>query len=176
VVRDRRGLERAQEAAAVISREDMVTQSVQDYVRAALVARGYELPGMVRLLDSFPYERREEGLDCQLVALGFDFDDEGEQAELGSDLMRRSYTIELFVFGTTNTWARNLANVMKFAVQNEGTIPLKDVSQPGAPVIDRLEVLGASAERQVIRDPQPWQQYVWTTVIRVQDVYHASLV
>jgi hypothetical protein len=160
----------------MITREDLVEQSVTDYIRAAIFdARGYG-SDQVEILDAFRGELHEHELTKNYVAIGFNFDDEGEQAEMGSDLMRRHYTIQFLIFGKTNTWARNLANVVKFAAQHDGTIPLKDIEQPTAPVIDQLEVLGASAQRQIVPQPEPWQEFIWTTHIQVQDCYHAALV
>jgi hypothetical protein len=158
----------------MISREDLVEQSVTDYVRnAVFVERNYPAE-QVELLESFPFKM--EAFEKNYIALGFNFDDDGTQAELGSDLLRRIYTLEFWVFGQTTTYARNLANIVKFAAQKEQSIPLKDISQDPAPIIDYMEVLGVSAQRQIVPDPEPFQQYVWTTVVRVEDVYHASLV
>lgn len=158
----------------MISREDMVTQSVTDFIRnAVFTERGYP-ESQVEMLESFPYVM--QSFEKNYIALGFDFDDDGTQAELGSDLLRRIYTIEFWVFGQTATYARNLANVVKFAAQKDQSIPLKDISEAVPPVIDAMEVLGASSQRQIVPNPEPFQQFVWTTVVRVEDVYHASLV
>lgn len=160
----------------MISREDLVTQSVTDYVREAIfVDRGYPAD-QVELLESFPYRFNDGQFLKNYIALGFDFDTPGEQAEMGSDLMTRTYTIEFWIFGQTNTYARNLANQVKFALERDGRIPLKDISQAGAPVIDYLIVLGASAEREAVPQPEPWQEFVWTTTGRVEDTYYAALV
>lgn len=157
----------------MITREDLVTQSVQDFAKAGLTTHGYVAPA-VRFLDSFPYTLTE--LDAQLIASGFNFDDEGSQAEMGSDLKRRLYTVQFYIFGTTNTWAKNLANALKFVLDEDGTIPLLDYEQPGNPEIDRLVVVGVSAERQIVADPEPWQQFLWSTTCRVEDTYSARLV
>lgn len=158
----------------MISREDMVEQSVQDYVRNAIfVERAYPAT-QVEMIDGYPYGATT--LTKNLIAAGFNFDDEGEQAEMGSDLKRRLYTIQFIVFGKTNTYARNLANVIKFAIDREGFMPLKDISQPGAPEVDVLTVVGVSAERQIVADPEPFEQYIWTTTAQFEDVYYASLV
>lgn len=158
----------------MISREDMVEQSVQDYVRNAIfVERAYPAT-QVELIEGYPYGVTT--LDKNLIASGFNFDDEGEQAEMGSSLKRRLYTIQFIVFGKTNTYARNLANVIKFAIDGQGFMPLKDIGQAGAPEIDVLTVVGVSAERQIINDPEPFEQYVWTTTAQFEDIYFASLV
>jgi hypothetical protein len=157
----------------VISREDMVEQSVTDFVREALVTRGYPNT-QVEFVEGYPYGRKT--LDRNLVCAGFNFDDEGEQAELGSDLKRRIYTIQFIIFGTTNTYARNLANVIKFAIDGEGSVPLKDISQDPPVEVDRLIVIGANAQREVVTDPEPFEQFVWTATGHFEDTYYASLV
>lgn len=158
----------------MVTREDLLEQSVMDFARARLQARGYG-PPKVEWEESYPHGLKN--LDHQIVAAGFNFDDEGAQAEMGSDLMTRLYTIEFFVFGTTATFARNIANALKFALQGDlnGTIPLLDYKVSGNPEIDRLIVEGASAHRQVITEPEPWQENVWTTTLHVRDEYFASL-
>jgi hypothetical protein len=158
----------------VITREDLIAQSVSDYGRQALRDRGYDEERVEwrEAWDGLPTGE----LDVNYVAAGFDFDDEGEQAELGSDLKRRLYTIQFFTFGQTHTLARNIANALKFVLERDGTIPLLQVDQPGRPEIDRLVVDGVSAERQVLPDPEPWQRYVYTTTLRVEDCYRAALV
>lgn len=159
----------------MISREDMVTQSVQTYARHQIFdVRGYS-PTKVEFRESFNFQMTD-AFERNLIAFGFNFDDDGEQAEMGSSLKRRLYTIEFFIFGLTNTYARNLANVLKFALEGEGVIPLLDISQTPPVEIDALVVEGVSAERQIVHDPEPWQEFVWTTHLRVEDTYFASLV
>lgn len=160
----------------MITREDLITQSVYDYVkRQVFDVRGYPA-SQVELRESFVYQLDEETFDRNIICAGFDFDDEGRQAEMGSDLKTRVYTIELWVFGLTDTYARNLANAIKFAVDVEGTIPLMDISQDPPVEIDKLIVEGVNADRQIIPDPEPWQRFVWTTTVQVEDTYHAALV
>jgi hypothetical protein len=159
----------------LISREDMIQQSVMDYVRTALIERGYP-EDQVELTESFDLAKLRQGLERNVVAAGFNFDDPGEEAELGSDLTRKTYTFEFFVFGLTGTYARNLANVVKFALTRDGRIPLKDISDPAQPVIDYLTEPAARAARQPIPDPEPWQENVWTTTCTVEDEYRAALV
>jgi hypothetical protein len=158
----------------MITREDLIQQSVFNYARDALRTRGYT-EEKVGILEAWEGQLSGE-LDRNYVAFGFDFDDEGQQAELGSDLKVRLYTIQAFVFGQTQTLARNIANALKFAMEHDGTIPLLDISQPGLPEIDRITVDGVSAERQALPDPQPWQRYLYTTTVRLEDYYRAALV
>lgn len=161
----------------MISREDLIAQSTWDYVEAHLRDRGYP-ERRVAMVEAFPWSYDGE-LDRTLVAAGFDFDDQGEQAEMGSDLKVRVYTIQFWVFAPTQTEARNVANVIKFIVDGattEGGIPLRDYGVDGAPEVDRLEVDGVSADRQVIGQPEPWQENVYATVAKLRDTYYASLV
>lgn len=157
----------------MISREELVTQSVEDYVRAALTARGYD--DKVDFSDEFPYTL-EEPPTRPLIAAGFDFDDPGEQAEMGSDLTLRPYGIEWYVFAPSGDQAKNVANIIKFALEADGSIPVNDYGQAGAPVVGYLQVDGSSAARQAFVDPEPWQENVWQTTVRVIDEYFASQV
>lgn len=159
-----------------ITREDLVEQSVQDFIRRQLFdVRGYP-EDQIELLDAFPYNTFRDELDKNYLALGFNFDDDGRQAELGSDLKTRSYTMEFFVFGISNVWGRNLANAIKFAADIDGVIPLHDYGDLAKPEIDRLVVEGSRSERQAIPDPEPWQRHVWVTYVVVEDTYFARQV
>lgn len=158
----------------MVTREDLVEQSVTNFVRGALLDRGYTAD-KVEIVETFPGHELEQ-LDHCLVALGYNLDDEGTQAELGSDLTTRVYRFEFFVFGTTRTEAKNVANTIKFALQADySRVPLLQVDQAGTPEIDTLIVEGASADRQVVPDPEPWQEFVWLTTAAVEDIYVASL-
>lgn len=157
----------------MISREQLVTQSVEDYVRAALTARGYD--DKVDFTDAFPYTL-EEPPTRPLIAAGFDFDDPGEQAEMGSDLTLRPYGIEWWVFDGDADRARNVAHIIKFALEADGSIPVKDYGAVGEPVVGYLQVDGSSAARQAFADPEPWQENVWQTTVRVIDEYFANQV
>lgn len=159
-----------------ITREDLVTQSVQDYLREQLfTVRGYP-EDRIELLDSWHGEKLPTPLEKNYIATGYNFDDGGRAAEMGSDLTVRLYTIEFFVFGQTPTWGRNLANAVKFSLENDGLIPLLDIANAGKPVIDHLPLISVSAERQVINDPAEWERHVWTVHLRVEDTYYATLV
>lgn len=158
----------------MLTREDLIAHSTFDYMEAAIRARGYT-DDQVKIIESWQGQLSGE-LDQNYIGMGFDFDDQGTQAELGSDLMRRLYTLEAFVFGLTVSWARNIANAVKFSLERDGTIPLLDYGQESKPEIDQLVVDGVMTERQPIADPEPWERYVWVTRVRVEDFYHASLV
>lgn len=159
----------------MVTREDLISQSIMDLLRAGLTERGYA--GDVDIEEAHDYEPTDH-LERTAILGGFDFDDPGEAAECGSDLIRRLYTVQFFVHGTTNTMARNVANVIKFIFDGERAagVPLKAVDQAGQPQIDTLEVIGVNAERQIILDPEPWQEFTWIATLRVEDLYYASLV
>jgi hypothetical protein len=158
----------------VISREDLIDKSVREFARQYLVTRGYG-PDKLRWIESFPHSL--ESLDgVSLAAVGFNFDDEGREAEMGSSLTERNYTIEFFVFGVDMEIARNVANWMKFALESDeqGTLPLMDYGQDPPVEIDRLRVDGVSTHHQAFLDPEPWQEFTWLTTVRVEDIYYAS--
>lgn len=161
----------------MVHRETLIAQSVFDFTVAALRERGYP-EEQVDFRDDFPYDVVEgtvKTLERNIVAIGFDFDDPGEPAEIGSDLMRRVYTIQFWTFGLEAAYGENLAHAIKFALQAQGSIPLRDYDQDDSPEIDDLGVTGVTSERQVVAtDPTPAQQNVWTTTLKVEDFYFAS--
>lgn len=162
----------------MISREDLISQSVFDYAEAKMRARGYPAD-RVEFTDSFPYDSRDQGLTRTLVAAGFDFDDQGTPTGCGEAEITRLYTVQYIVFAPNDTEARNVANVVKFLVEAanlEGGIPLVDVNDAAKAIIDRLEVEGVSADRQIIPDAEPWQENVWTTTAKIRDTYTPFLV
>lgn len=159
-----------------ITREELVEQSVQDYLRDKMFAeRGYP-PARVELIDAFVESRFDGPLDKNYLAIGFNFDDGGRQAELGSDLLIRQYVIEVWVIGLSVQEGRNLANAVRDSMESEGLVPLKDYAQPGAPVIDYLIVDPVRAQRQPVPDPKPWQEYLYIVTVPVLDEYHARAV
>lgn len=160
-----------------VTREDFVVQSVQDYLRERLEARGYRANDQFFLLDAYTGGEIQSPLQKSHIASGFNFDDGGRAAEMGSSLIRRLYTIEFFVFGLTATWGRNLANSIKFSLEYDGIIPLLDITR-ARPHPETGEVLvldSVSAERQPIQDPADYQRYVWTVHLRVEDIYDSRL-
>jgi hypothetical protein len=161
----------------VITREDMVEQSVTDFVRAGIQAS--DLSSKIHLRDAFPSEQeRAEPLEITQLAVGFNFDDGGRLMELGSDLTERQYTITFWTFGTTRTMGRTTANLVRQLIeQSGGLIPLKDIGSIGQPVIDQLtlpERQAVTVTRQINGNPRPWDLFVWTTVVKVLDQYYPS--
>lgn len=131
----------------------------------------------IEILDAFPFDRFEGKLSKNYLAAGYDFDDQGTPAEIGSDLTNRIYTIEWFVFGLSHEWGRNIAHAVKFALEtNNKLIPLLNVTAPQPwPQIDTLEVVGVTSSKLLVPDPEPSQENVFHTVVRVQDTYSPSL-
>lgn len=159
----------------MITREDCIEQSVTNYLRTSiLVDRAYP-DTQVEFRESFPYELKPDEFDKNIVTVGFNFDDQGTQAEMGSSLKRRLYTIEFWVFGKTNTYGRNLANAVKFSLERDGIIPLFDIASTPPVQIDALIVEGVNVDRQIVPEPEPWQQFVWTSTLRVTDEYYSLL-
>lgn len=159
-----------------LTREQYVTQSVEDYLRHQLFdVRGFPTD-QIEVKDSFTGEDRETPLTKNWVAAGFNFDDGGKPAEVGSTLVRRIYTIEFFIFGLTATWAENLANGIKQSLENDLMIPIVDIGQEGRPQTSEvLEVLSVAAQREPVPDPAKWQRFTWTVKLRVEDYYDARL-
>jgi hypothetical protein len=160
----------------MVTREDMVEQSVTDLVRAGIEAS--DLSSKVHLRNAFPTEQeRAQPLEITQLAVGFNFDDGGKLMELGSDLTERVYTITFWTFGTTATMGRTTANFVRQIVEQAGLIPLKDIRIIGQPVIDQLtlpERQAATVTRQIAGNPRPWDLFVWTTVLKVIDQYYPS--
>lgn len=155
----------------MVTREQLIEQSIQKFVRDGLFDdHGYP-SSQVEIMEAFPKSRFEGPLDKNYLAAGFGFDDQGQNVEMGSDLTRRVYTVEWFVFAKTATWGRNLAHAVKFVLEAGQTIPLLNVTEDGWPEIDRLVVLGCNAEEVPVPDPTPAEENLWRTVVRVEDVY-----
>lgn len=159
-----------------LTREQYVTQSVEDYLREQLFnVRGYP-EDQVEIKDSFTGEPKDTPLTKNWVAAGFNFDDGGRQAELGSTLVKRMYTIEFFVFGLNATWGENLSNGIKYSLENDLAIPIVDIAVEGRPQTSEvLEVLSVAAQREPINDPPAWQRFTWTVRLKVEDYYDARL-
>lgn len=162
----------------MIHRETLISQSVFDFAVTELRGRGYPEDQVV-FVEEFPYAVAEgtvKTLEHNIVAVGFDFDDPGRPVELGSDLMERAYTIQFWVFGVDPATGENIAHALKFGLDSKGAIPLLDYEDEDEPELDQLEVGGTTSERQVLaNDPTPAQQNVWTTTLKVEDTYYASL-
>lgn len=163
----------------MVSREQKVNQSVQDYLKAQLESAGYNDPDHFKMLDAWDGSALETPLTTNYIAAAYSFDDGGKAAEVGSNLIRRLYTVEFFVFAKNATWGRNLASLMQTAIEDNGggNIPLLDIGEPGQPEIDVLTLENVSAQREpVALNPPAWQKFVWTVRARLWDEYFATLV
>lgn len=157
-----------------LTREDYIAQSVDTYFRGLLKARGYT-DDVVTILPSFPHEGIDESpLKKTHIAFGFNFDDGGKEAEMGSNLKRKIHTIEFFIFGQTPNWGKNVANAVKFTLERDGIIPLLDIADPARPRIDSLVVISVPAAHVPVNNPQPWQENCWTVQLRLEDTYQPS--
>jgi hypothetical protein len=159
-----------------VTREQYVMQSVQDYLdRQLFDVRGYPHE-QVQIKDAFTDEPIETPLTKNWVAQGFNFDDGGRQAELGSTLVKRQYNIEFFVFGTSFTWGENLANAISNSLENDLNIPVVDIAAEGRPELGEfLEVLSVRSQREAIPNPPQWQKFTWTVMLKVEDFYDSRL-
>lgn len=157
-----------------VGREQIVEESANILIRQALAARGYvqdtgDVTGW-SFRESFPYGVTK--LDTNLVTAGFEFDDGGKQFETGSNMKERKYTLEFFVFGTTLTWAKNLANALRYSIEVDQAIPLYDITQaPPVQSGEWMELDSVHARRQIIPDPEPWQENVYYVCATVTDWY-----
>lgn len=164
----------------MISREDAITQSVQDHLRYNLyTVIGYP-ESKVKIEDAFDARLFDEkygdtALDKTYIAVAYQFDDGGKGLELGSTLTQFLHTIDFLILGHTPTWGRNVAHVVKaILMTDEGTIPLKDISLTPAPVVDQLVTEEVSVQREFTYEPRPWNQFAWTTRLRLYDEVYAT--
>lgn len=128
-------------------------------------------------MDSFDGERFDGDLDKNHIAVGFNFDDGGNQGECGSDLTRKLWTIEFFILAKDATWGRNLKNAVVAAFEEDKRVPLWDIgSTESPPIIDFLPVISATGSREPVPDPAPWQRFVWTVLLRLEDEYYVEVV
>lgn len=158
----------------MISREQMIEQSVEDHLRDHLTGVLGSSMAKVKIVDSFNPTDYAGELGENVVALGYNFDDGGKAAELGSSLVRKLHTIEVFTLGVTPVWGNNLSAHVAAAFPVGAVIPLKDISSAAKPIIDYLPIEEAAREKQVIRDPAPWQENIWLVRLRVTDEYFAA--
>lgn len=161
----------------------MITQSMEDHLRAHLFGAPYNYPtNKVELIDGFDEEDFDKkfpnGLNKTFIAATFQFDDGGTPLELGGSLTQYLHTVDFHVVGQSAVWARNVAFLVKsIFLTDTGSIPLRDynVASDPRPIIDYLPVVEASVEKDQTPDPRPWQRYAWVPRIRVTDETYAVL-
>jgi hypothetical protein len=121
----------------LVTREDMVEQSVTDLVRAGIEASDLSSKIHAQGLPDRAGARTTAGPITQ-VAVGFNFDDGGKLMELGSDLTERIYTITFWTFGTTRRWAAR-RRTSSASSPSSGPDPAEGHRRIiGQPVIDQL--------------------------------------
>lgn len=158
----------------MVTREVKVETSVQVYAKVALEAAGWT-EDRLDFMEEFPFEEfNGDLLRKSYVAFGFNFDDGGQQAELGSNLRRRIYTLEFFVFGQDELNAKSVANELKFAIDVEERIPLLDIGEPDTPLLDWMLVKSCHAQKVSVVDPKPHERHVYLTTAAVEDEYYPA--
>lgn len=156
-------------------REELVELSVLRAVTVGLPDYGYVLGGPdanVLVREAFPTpEERGGELAVTTLAFGFNVDDGGQPAELGSTLTKYVHSLVCWVFALDPRFGRRLAYTVKnIARRNDDQIPLLDFNQDTEPQIDALNVLHTQVRHEVNTSVRPWDQYVWTVTISVRDV------
>lgn len=164
-------------------REELVEASVMRAITQGLPDYGYTLAngndpasGNVYVREAFPTpDERTEELKVTTLAFGFNIDDGGQAAELGSNLTRYVHTLICWVFATEPKFGRRLAHIVKSVVRrNLDVLPLYDFNADGDPQIDTLFVMKAQTRHEVNQSPRPWDRYVWTTAVSVQDIAYPN--
>lgn len=167
-------------------REELVEASVLRCVTTGLPNYDFVLqtngfagpaPNLV-VREAFPTpDERTAELTATTLAFGFNADDGGEPAELGTNLTKYVHALTCWVFGLEPRFARRVA----FAIQhvcrvNLDIIPLLDFNADpdNPPVLDAMNVLKVQAEHQGNNSPRPWDKYVWTAVISLRDTYYVT--
>lgn len=153
-----------------------ITTGLPDY--GYVLANGVPpAPGAnILVREAFPTpEERAQELTITTLAFGFNIDDGGEPGELGSNLTRYVHTLVCWTFALEPRFGRRLAHTVKnIARRNLDLIPLYDFNDPADPQIDTLNVMKTQTRHEVNTSPRPWDQYVWTTSLSVQDYYYPS--
>jgi hypothetical protein len=163
---------------STILREENVEYSVLQWIREGLPDYGFVIApaggANVVLREAFPTpEERSEPLTMTTIAFGFNMDDGGREVELGSNLTQYRHTLEVWVFAMEPRFGRRVADAIKHIVRKQDdNIPLLDFNQEDNPVIDALRVLKAQAAHQANSSPRPWDQFVYTCSIAVEDTFY----
>lgn len=157
-------------------REELVEYSALQKIKDGLPTYGFDLeePNQnVRLREAFPTPVERNGeLEMTTVAFGFNIDDGGRLVELGSDLTEYTHTLMVWTFATEPRFGRRLAHAIKHVFRTgQAEIDLLNFNAEGNPPIDVLRVQKAQVQHQVNNSPRPWDQYVWTTSINLQDIF-----
>lgn len=157
----------------MIDRETIIEESIEKYLSAQLFdVRGYPHERVV-MLDAYPdNDRMSQPLDRNYIAIGWGADDGGRLAELGSAARTRKFTFDFYIFGISRVWARNLAAVIRYALESDGIINLIDPTS--SDVMGYVDVDFAASQQVIDPVPRPWQENHWVTRLRVIDSYYLS--
>ena len=138
--------------------------------------RGYpnsQNRGGVVILDAFPDdERMSKPLDANYISIGYQSDDGGKLAELGSPARVRDFIFDFYVFGVSRVWGKNLASVIRYSLESDMAINLYDPTS--GEMLDYVDVENVSAQQLLVNDPRPWQDNCWVCRLRVHDNYYSS--
>lgn len=164
----------------MVTRQDKIEQTVTNLVRQKLTDYEY-IPAVVDLREAFPSaDERAQELTKSQVAVGFSFDDGGLPAEMGTNLRVYTHTVEFWSFGIEADEGRNVANFTKSIFESNMTMPLYDIGGADeTAVIAYLEIPDAhsiSTRRQISAQPFPWDRFVWSTAIKIQDWHTPEVV
>lgn len=162
-------------SATRVTREQLVEQSVQDFLRDQLLNGRHYPASQIEFMDAFVEDQVQGELTKSYIALGFNFDDGGTQAEIGSDLLTRVHMIEVWVIGQDPLRGRNLASAVQEIMdeQDPNRLPLVNVEDPARPVIDYLLIDQVQNARQPVSNPKPWARALWIVTMQLRDEYHA---
>ena len=144
----------------MLSRTDNMTQSLQDWIVSKLSMAGYG--GNYVMEDEYPADRQSP-LEKTILVFAHDDTDETVEAELGGPLSFTSRTFQLDVLGEDARWGRNIAAIVKDALESGEPIPLNDYSSGVAVEIDKIFRLIAIHTKLRFTNPQPWQLH-WNVV------------
>jgi hypothetical protein len=161
----------------MILREDMVELSILRKIKQGLPAFGYilapEAGATLEVKEAFPTpEERTKELTITTLAFGFNIDDGGREAELGSTLTEYRHTLMAWIFGLEPRFARQVAQSIKHILRDsDDSVPLLNFEEEGEPQIDTLRIDKVQVQHQANSSQRPWDQYVWTSTAVVCDTY-----
>lgn len=160
----------------MVERRTKVTESCKEIVRARMFAASggpYETTD-VSLVEALPGSEFDGKLDTSIVATGYNFDDGGRQGETGSDLVRYVWTLEYMVLAVSSVWGKNIADTVAAAFDVGDVVSLLDIGGTRSPTGETALVTYSQAQRAVVRDPRPWEEFVWMTRVKLEDYFYAS--
>lgn len=170
-------------------REELVEASVLRAIttglpRYGMVKQSQDFAGPapnVVIREAFPTpDERAQELVATTLAFGFNQDDGGQPAEMGSSLTRYVHTLTAWVFALEPRFGRKVAYAIQHVCRVNAnpyglpdTIPLLDFNADpqNPPQIDTLLTLGVQVDHQGNNSVRPWDRYVWTCNINVRDTY-----